>query len=298
MKDHEGRLLRGSIAQNQFRLFACETTALAQIARDLHDLYPLPSILISRLISAVALMSGELKAPHSQISIRIDAEGPLKGAIVIATKEGDIKAYAYEPTFWADEPENNFLVGKHLGKGTLSVIRQSGLKAPYTGRIELTDGEIATDLSVYYDQSEQTATAVNLGVLIDPGAKVRASGGFLIQQMPDADPKIAEQIRMNLAQTPNISDLMDMGLSIEAILAKFLLKDIEWTINRETPLYYRCDCSRERFARGLLLLGKAELETMLEGIDPVCHYCNTSYPFSGEDINNLIQSFEKQDETT
>jgi molecular chaperone Hsp33 len=297
MKDHNGRLLRGSIAGDQFRLFAAETTNIVQTARDLHDLYPLPSLLMGRMISGVALMSGELKAPRSQISIRVDAEGPLKGAIVIASKEGDIKAFAFEPQFWAEQPESNFRVGEHLGKGSLSVIRQSGLKAPYTGRIELIDGEIASDLAAFYDKSEQTATAVNLGVLIDADARVRAAGGILIQQLPNADPEIAEHISINLAQTPNISDLMDMGLSLEDILNKFVLKGLQWKINKETPLRYHCDCSRERFARGLLLLGKAELETMLEGIDPVCHYCNNSYPFSGEDIRNLIKSLEEHDKT-
>jgi len=297
MNDHKGRLLRGSIVQDQFRLFAVETTGLVQNVRDLHDMYPLPLILTGRLISAIALMSGELKAPGSQVSIRVDAEGQLKGAIVIATKEGDIKAFAYEPKLWLPNAEENFKVGKHLGKGSFSVIRQCGLKAPYTGRIELVDGEIASDLAAYYDKSEQTASAVNLGVLIDQNAKIRAAGGVLIQQLPNADPAIAEIIRKNISQTPNISDLMDMGLSLEDILGKFILKQLNWKINKESTLQYRCDCSRARFARGLLLLGKAELETMIDGIDPICHYCNSTYSFSKKDIKDLIKSLEEHDKT-
>lgn len=297
MKDHKGRLLRGSIAGDQFRLFAADTTSIVQEARDIHDIYPLSTILMGRLISAVALMSGELKAPRAQVSIRVDAEGPLKGGIVIANKEGNLKGYAFQPQLWLPDIQDNLLVGKHLGKGTLSVIRQSGMKAPYTGRVELVDGEIGSDLAAFYERSEQTASAVNLGVLIDQDARVRAAGGFLIQQLPQADPELARMITDNLARTPNISDLMDMGLSLEEILNRFILKNLEWKINKETSLSYLCDCSRERFARGLLLLGKAELETMREGIDPVCHYCNNTYHFSEEDIQDLITSWEDHNET-
>ncbi|MCB5248786.1 MAG: Hsp33 family molecular chaperone HslO [Candidatus Cloacimonadales bacterium] len=294
MSKAAGRLLRGSIAADQFRLFAADTSAIVQRARDLHDLYPLPTILMGRLISAVALMSGELKAPNSEISLRIDAEGPLRGAIAIADMAGDIKAYAFEPQLWMEEPSANLQVGKHLLPGTLSVIRQIGMKSPYTGQIKLIDGEIASDVAAYYEQSEQTATAVNLGVLMDPNAAIRSAGGVLIQQMPNADPALAEIISSNLQNTPNVSDLMDMGLSIEDILERFILKDLSWKIVKETTLRYHCDCSRERFARALLLLGKNELMSMREGIAPLCNYCNKSYHFDAEDIDNLIEALDKQ----
>jgi molecular chaperone Hsp33 len=296
MKIPEGRLLRGSILDNQFRLFAVDTTEIVQAARDIHDLYPLPTIMMGRLITAVALMSGELKAPRSEVSIRIDGDGPLKGGIAIAKKEGDIKAFAFEPQLWFEQSKDNFLVGKHIGKGTFSVIKQSGLKAPYRGSIELTDAEIATDLAEYYRQSEQIASAVNLGVLIDAAAKVRSAGGILIQELPQADINSSRLIETNLRHTPNVSDLMDMGLALEDILNKFVLKNLKWQINQQSQLYYRCDCSKERFARGLLLLGKAELLSMQEGIAPVCHYCNKSYAFSSAEIKDLIRSLDNSNE--
>ncbi|MDD4559921.1 MAG: Hsp33 family molecular chaperone HslO [Candidatus Cloacimonadaceae bacterium] len=297
MTEPEGRLLCGSIAADQFRLFATNTTSIVQKARDFHDLYPLSAIMMGRLITAVALMSGDLKAPSSEIALRIDAEGPLKGAIALINKEGDIKAYAFEPHLWFQESEANLQVGKHLIPGTLSVIRQSGLKAPYTGQVRLLDGEIASDVAAYYQQSEQTATAVNLGVLIDPSAAIRSAGGVLIQQLPNADPALAELISSNLLQTPNLSDLMDMGLSIEEILDRFILKGLPWKINKEMMLRYHCDCSRERFARALMLLGQKELMSLRDGIAPVCHYCNKTYEFSATDIDNLIKALDKHDET-
>ena len=288
----EGTLLRGSIADSQFRLFACETTAIVQELRDLHDLYPLPSILMGRLITAVALMSSELKAPRSEISIRVDADGPLKGGIVIANKEGMLKGYAFVPQLLLPENQDNFLVGKNLGKGNFTVIRQSGLKAPYQGTIQLQDGEIGTDLASYYQQSEQLPSAVNLGVLIDQEARVRAAGGILIQALPGADPDIALQIEENMINTPNVSDLMDMGHTIEEILGKFVLKNLSWMVSKTTPIKYQCDCSKERFSRGLLLLGKAELQDLQEEISTVCHYCDQSYAFTKEEIDELIASLD------
>jgi len=292
MNTNEGSLLRGSICENQFRLFAADTTAIVQFLRDTHDLYPLPSIMMGRVFTAAALMSGELKAPNSEIAIRVDAEGALKGGIAIATKEGNLRGYAFEPQLWLEDPKENLLVGKNLGKGTLTVIKQSGLKSPYQGNIALVDGEIASDLANYYMQSEQTPSLINLGVLIDPNAKIRAAGGILIQELPNADLKISCQIQANLAKTPNVSDLMDMGLSLTDILNKFLLKDLDWEISKTSPLALSCDCSKERFAGGLLLLGVEELSQLQDGIEPVCHYCNKSYSFSGEEISELIRSLK------
>lgn len=292
MNNPNEALLRGSIEDNQFRLFACETTAIVQQIRDIHDLYPLPSILMGRLITAVALMSGELKAPQGEISIRIDAKGPLKGGIVIANKEGMLKGYAFVPQLWLPENQDNFQVGKALGKGTFTVIRQSGLKAPYQGKIELQDGEIGSDLAYYYHQSEQLPSAVNLGVLIDQEARIRAAGGIMIQALPQADKELALQIEENMKNTPNVSDLMDMGMTIKEILEKFVLKGLSWQISKSTPIRFQCDCSKERFARGLLLLGKAELQDLREDISPVCHYCSAVYTFTKDEIEDLLKSLD------
>jgi len=286
-------LYRGTIYKEQFRIFAVESTQTVQQARDLHDLSPLASILTGRLLTAAALMSGELKAPRSELSIRVEGDAALKGAIALANKAGDLKAYAFEPKIWLEPAAENLQVGKHLGKGLLTIMKQSGLKAPYTGNIELVSGEIAEDLAQYYLQSEQIPSAVNLGVLIDQHARIRAAGGFIIQQMPFADGAVAESIRQNLLSTPNVSDLMDMGLNIMDILHKFVLKDIDFNFSHQSPIRYHCDCSKERFARALMLLGVDELKQMKEGIDPVCHYCNTSYHFSYEDIAQILKVLEE-----
>lgn len=283
-------IYRATALEGQFRIFAVSSTQTAQHARDIHDLSPLPTIMMGRLISALAMMSLDLKSPEAELSLRLDGEGPLKGALGIINGEGHIRAYSYEPHLFLDQAEDNFRVGKNLLPGTLTLIRSLKMKNPYTGTIELISGEIGDDLAYYYQQSEQIPTAVNLGVLIDPQAKIRAAGGFMIQQMPGADLKQADILIKNLKNTPNVSDLMDMGLGLPEILERFVLQGISWTMLDEKPLLYQCNCSRERFARGLLLLGKEELQSLSDGISPVCHYCNTSYHFDSSQIKELIDS--------
>ena len=288
-------LYRGTIHANHFRLFAAETTKLVQTARDLHDFSPLSAILMGRMLTAAALMSGELKAPKSELSLRIKADGPLEGGVALADKEGNLRAYAYQPQLWLQPAIENFNVGKNLGEGILTVMKQSGLKAPYNGNIELVSGEIGEDIAQYYLISEQIPSVVNLGFLMDKEAKIRAAGGFIIQQMPFAEPKVADIINENIAATPNVSDLMDMGLSILDILGRFVLKGLEYEITQESPIRYQCNCSRESFARALMLLGKSELEDMQAGIEPICHYCNKVYHFAKEDIMAILKLIEEQE---
>jgi len=280
--------LRGTACKEQFRWFATDTTNTAQTARDLHDLSPLSTILIGRMLSAAAMLSWDLKNPDSELTLQVNGDGDLQGAMVVCSAQGTLKGYVRNPQLWLKNAQDNFAVGKALGKGTISVFRNEPGKQPYTGTSELVSGEIAEDIAHYFQQSEQIPTAVNLGILIDQHAVVRSSGGFIIQQMPFADLRDAEKLSENLAKTPNLSDLMDMGLSITDIFNRFVFKDLDWCITDQTAISYECNCSRERFAKALLLLGKSELESMQEGIKPVCHFCNKEYTFTASDMQALI----------
>ncbi len=290
-------ILRGTAFDNQFRIFAVQSTATVQKARDLHDLSPLATILLGKLLSAAAMMSWDLKNPLAENTIRVDAEGPLGGAVAICTAEGKLRGYALHPElFIEDNPRANLFTGKQLGKGTLTVIRNEAVKTPYMGTCALVSGEIAEDVAEYYLQSEQIPTAVNLGLLIDKDATIRSSGGYIIQQLPFAKPEAAELISRNINATPNVSDLMDMGYSIREILDKFIFKDITWQETDAREISYQCTCSKERFADALRLLGKKELSEMVEGIAPLCHYCNSTYHFSAEDMTQIISSLEDKHE--
>ncbi len=288
-------IFRGTAHNDNFRIFGVSSTDTAQKARDLHDLSPVATLLMGRMISAAAMLSWDLKNPAAELTLRVDGSGKLGGAVVICCADGAVRGYVKEPQLWFEDKDANLLPGKALGKGTLSIIRSEPETAPYMGTCELVSGEIAEDLAYFYLQSEQIPTVVNLGILVDQTAKVRASGGFIIQQLPFADAATAAEISANLLATPNVSDLMDMGLSIEEILARFVFKGITWQKNEEHSLTYRCNCSFERFSNALLLLGKAELSTMTKGIKPICHYCNTEYKFGSDEIKSLIEQLTNTD---
>ncbi|HQO17713.1 MAG TPA: Hsp33 family molecular chaperone HslO, partial [Candidatus Cloacimonas sp.] len=167
-------LYRGSVQNNNFRVFAVETTNCVQTARDLHDLSPLATLLLGRMISATAMLSWDLKDEESEVTMRIDSEGDLQGAIVICSHNGFLRGYVKNPCLFYEQKEDNFQVGKALGKGSLTISRDKKGSRSYLSTTELISGEIAEDLVYYYQQSEQIPTAVNLGVLIDKEAKVRA----------------------------------------------------------------------------------------------------------------------------
>lgn len=282
------KLYRYTAANRQFRVFAVDSTHSTQIARDLHDLSPLATLLMGRMLSAAALLSLDLKDKNSDLTLRVDSQNELKGGVVIAGSEGNLRGYLFAPHIFYEDPAQNLNLGPKLLPGTLSLMRNNPKKSPYTGMIELKSGEIAEDLAWYYQVSEQIPTAVNLGVLIDPEARVRASGGFIIQQLPFAEAAVAELFIDNLNACPNLSDLMDMGLSIPEILARFIFKELDFELTESRDIRYQCHCSKQRFADALRLLGKAELTEMLDGISPVCHYCNRTYEFSTADLQALI----------
>ena len=286
------KLYRYTAANNQFRVFAVDTTRTAQIARDLHDLSPLATILMGRMLSAAALLSMDIKDAISDLTLRVDSKSALLGGLVICGAEGNLRGYMQAPHLFYDDPAQNLKVGPKLLPGTLSIMRSNQNNQPYTGMIELQTGEIAEDLAFYYQHSEQVPTAVNLGILIDSSATIRASGGFMIQQLPFADPAVAELFIQNLAATPNVSDLMDMGLTIPEILSRFVFKGLDYQLTETRELGYKCHCTKQRFADALRLLGREELSEMQEGIAPVCHYCNTTYNFDAQDMQALIDSLE------
>jgi molecular chaperone Hsp33 len=283
-------LFRGTACSRQFRFFAVDSTCVVQTAVDLHKMAPAPTLLLGRLLTAALLMGIDLKNESSALTLNIEADGPLKGAISIYDPVGKVRGYAKNPDYFASEVSDNWHIGKLLGTGKLSIIKDFKLKSPVISTIELVTGEIAEDIAHYYLNSEQIPTAVSLGVLFDKDGKINAAGGYLIQQMPDAIPSDVQKLISNLDQTPYITDLLDMGLDWNHILGKIIFKDMEWSIASEQLVKYYCPCNKERFADALRMLKKEELETMGQGISPVCHYCNRQYDFTADDIQNIIRS--------
>jgi molecular chaperone Hsp33 len=285
-------LYRGIAGNSQFRFFAVDSTQTVRSALELHKMAPAPTLLLGRLLSAALLMGADIKDESQSLTLNVEAEGPLKGAIAIYQPTGLVRGYAKKPDYFDEVIANNWQIGKLLGRGTFNIIKDLKLKSPVTGTIELVTGEIAEDVASYYAKSEQTPTAVSLGVLFDTEGTIRAAGGYLIQQMPDTLPADAEKLVSNLANTPYITDLLDMGLPWTDILSKMIFKDMDWSVTDSYPVKYQCTCSKERFANALRLLGRDELVSMKEGISPVCHYCNKQYEFSPDDMQMIIAALQ------
>lgn len=287
-------LLRGTACQNQFRFFVCDSTKVVQTALDFHKMAPASTLLLGRLLTGALLMGTDLKDNAHSLTLNIEAEGILKGAIAIYEPEGKVRGYAKNPDFFDNDIKNNWQIGKLLGKGVLNVIKDLKMKAPMTSTIDLVSGEVAEDIAHYYLHSEQIPTAVSLGVLFDAEGKIRSAGGYLIQQMPSTDPVDVEKLASNLANTPYITDLLDMGMDWQNILEKMIFKDMDWSVSQTLPIHFHCPCSKERFANALRLLGKDELSSMAEGITPICHYCNKQYEFSPDDMNHIITTLNDE----
>lgn len=249
---------------------------------------------LGRLSIAASLMGFMLKGENDSITLRIDADGPSGQLVAVADSRGNVKSRVNNPI--VEIPLNSqgkLDVAGAVGRnGTLSVVKDLGLREPYVGVIPLVSGEIAEDIANYYASSEQIPTVCSLGVLIDTDLSVKSAGGFLIQLLPFADEKCIDIIEKNIAQLPPVSSMFADGMTPEEIAARLLdgLSPNELDTNNVS---YKCDCSRERTERILLSIGADELEEIAsEGKDTsvCCHFCGREYVFTPDEIIKLKNS--------
>lgn len=284
-------MIRATAAGGQVRAFAALTTEMAETARQIHNTSPVMSAALGRLMSGAVMMGSMMKGENDLLTISIRSDGPGKGLTVTSDAKGNVKGYAHEPCVILPANEKGKLdVARAMGRGTLSVIKDLGLKEPYVGQTELVSGEIAEDLTYYFAVSEQVPSCVALGVLMEKENKVKSSGGFIIQLMPDAPEEIIASLEEKIKSLPPVTTLLDGGNTPEDIL-NLLLGDMELEVLDKMPVKYSCNCSRERVTKALISIGKKELESMIEEGEPVemnCHFCGKNYVFSIEELKNLI----------
>lgn len=248
---------------------------------------------LGRLSIAASLMGYMLKGENDSITLRVDGGGKTGQLTAVADNWGNVKSCVDNPV--VEIPLNSkgkLDVGGAVGcDGTLSVVRDMGLKEPYVGVIPLVSGEIAEDIASYYATSEQIPTVCSLGVLVNPDLTVKAAGGFLVQLLPFADEKCIDIIEKNVSSLRPISAMLDEGITPEEI-AGMLLDGLDPNELDSAEPVYGCDCSRERTERVLISIGKSELEAMAdEGKDTevCCHFCGKKYVFTPDDIRGLIK---------
>ncbi|MBU3175508.1 Hsp33 family molecular chaperone HslO [Clostridium estertheticum] len=287
------KLVRATAKEGQVRIVAAITTELINEGVTMHQCAPTAAAAFGRMLTAGTLMGTLLKSEKDSLTLQIDGGGEAKGVVVTAHADSSVKGYIGNPN--VDLPANalgKLDVGGAVGKdGYLRVIRDMGLKEPYIGQVPIRTGEIGDDLAYYFTVSEQTPSAVGLGVLVDTDMSVKAAGGFIIQMMPDADEFLADMITYRLEEIPSITDFIAKGMSICEIL-EFIFEDMELKIHEEVKPMYKCDCSRERVERALISIGKKDLEEIYDDDkteELKCHFCNKNYEFNHEDIGKLLK---------
>lgn len=287
MKDY---MVRATAANAQIRAFAITSRETVEHARSVHNLSPVVTAALGRLMSGGAMMGSMLKGEKDLLTLQIKGAGPVHGLTVTADARGNVKGYADHPQ--AMMPPNSvgkLDVGGVIGAGVLTVIKDMGLKEPYSSTIELTTGEIGDDLTYYFAASEQIPSSVALGVLMDRNNTVKQAGGFIIQLMPYTSEEIIAELEEKLTHMSSVTTLLEEGSTPEQIL-KAVLGDMGLEITDTLPVRFYCNCSKERVEKVLVSLGKKELQDLIEegkDVEINCHFCNTNYVFTVDEIKRL-----------
>lgn len=285
-------LIRGITKNKYIRFFAVNAKNTVDEAIKIHHLSFTNAILLGRTLIAGLLISNDLKNRDDLLTLRFDGDGSSGSIIVTATGEKTVKGYIQHPeNELTKNTDGTISLRNAVGNGILHVIKSIGDQKPYIGQTEIVSGEIAEDIAYYYMQSEQIPTAIQLGVLIDNDACVKQAGGFFIQLLPNTPDDVIDMLEKNIKSFPNFSDMLDMNYSIETLLEKFILKNFDIEILEKNNVRYQCNCSRERFYNGIVLLGKNEIEHLIEeneSINAECHFCNKSYTFDKDDLISML----------
>lgn len=261
---------------------ALNSTNIVQEAERIHKPSAVVTCALGRLLTGAALMASWLKDEEDSITLRVNGGGPAGTIIAVADGEGNVRGYASHAIVEGIplRADGKLNVGAAVGKdGTLSVIRDMGLKEPYIGQIPLVSGEIAEDITSYYATSEQTPTVCALGVLINEDLSVRCAGGYLLQLLPGASEEEITRIEQNITAMPAVTTLLQKNVTPQK-MAAMALEGFAPQVLEEKKLEYKCHCSREKTERILISLGVDELKEMAEEAPMTkveCHFCSKTY---------------------
>ncbi len=285
------RILRATAGDGLIKMAVIDSRELVQRAREIHSCSPTASAALGRALSAASLLGSMLKEEKGTLTLRLNGGGPIGSVIAVSDSRGCVRGCVGDPTVELPRrPDGKLNVGGAVGRdGMLTVSRDIGLKEPYVGSVELVSGEIAEDLTAYLLESDQVPSACGLGVLVDRDRSIKAAGGFLVQLMPGAPEETISALEENIFLMDQLTTVLDED-GAEAVFSQ-VLKGFDWHIVEESPVCYRCYCSRERAAEALSCLDKAELEEMIaagEEIRVGCQFCDAEYRFSVEDLRSFL----------
>ena len=285
-------ILRAASADLKIRAFAIQGTEMVEYARQRHNTSPVITDALGRLLMGGAMMGVMMKGEDDVLTITMKGDGPAGKLLVTADSHGNVKGYADNPVViippnWAGKLD----VGAAIGYGEMTVIKDLGLKEPYVSTTPLGTSEVAEDLTYYFAKSEQTPTSVALGVLMNKDNTVAQAGGFIIQVMPGIEEEAIDKLEQRLGSLAPITEMMEQGKDPEAILQD-ILGDMGFEIIDRIDTRFVCNCSKEHVARALISMGKKELQSIIDDGEPItvnCHFCNTDYTYSVDEIRELLE---------
>ncbi len=285
-------IIRATAANSQIRAFAAVTTDVVETARKAHNTSPVATAALGRLLTGGAMMGTMMKGDKDILTLQIHAGGPLQGITVTADSKGNVKGYVGNPNVCIPANSKGKLdVAGAVGVGFMNIIKDMGLKEPYMGQVALQTSEIADDLTYYFATSEQVPSAVGLGVLMNKDNTVRQAGGFIVQLMPFAEESVIAKLEENVQKINSVTNLLEEGHTPESLLEK-VLEGFDIEINDRMDTKFYCNCSKERVEKALISIGRKELNELIqEGkeVEMNCHFCNTNYVFSAEELKEILR---------
>lgn len=294
----QDQLMKAISQDGSIRIYVVRATQTVAEAQKRHDTWSNATAALGRTLVGTVLLGATLKG-DDEVTVKIQGDGPVGGIVAVSDCKGNVRGYIKQPhVSLPSKAPGKIDVGAAVGRhGVMTVIKDLGLKEPFSGQVPLVSGELGEDFTYYLTHSEQTPSAVGLSVLVAPDEHVIASGGFLIQVMPNATEETITQLEAQLTQLPLVSEMLAEERSLEELLS-LLLGPIEYTILESLPVQFHCPCSKEKFERGLLSLGYKELEILKEedhGAEAVCHFCEEAYYYSEEELDTLMNELNASD---
>ena len=270
------------------RIYAAITTGIVDYVQQRFNMWPTSTAALGRVLTMAAIMSSTYKN-DDYLNIYVNGDGPI-GKITCEAHDGKVRGFCQNPGVYLSHNNGKLDVASAVGSGFIEVVKDLHLREPFSSTSEIISGEIAEDFTYYFAKSEQIPSSVGLGVLVDPDGKVASAGGFLIQVMPGCKDEDITKLEEKLKTLKSCSKMINDGYTALDIINEITDGDYEFLEEKE--LSYECNCSKERFERGLISLGKTELLDILntdKKIEINCNFCNKHYEFNAEEIQKLAE---------